>query len=268
VHLSVRHREFIERVGLIVRTERRASTWTQRELGRRSGVPQSRISLIERGLARTVRSDEVDRLLTTLGVEFWLGARGPSHVDLRPADLVHAKCSAYVDRRLRSAGWLVAREVEVGGAQGRGWIDLLAYDPARRLLLIIEVKTELLDLGAIERTMGWYEREAVAAARRLGWRPLRSASALLVLDSDANDLAIRAARDVLARAFAGRATALRRVVSGEDAVDGARFLSSIDPRSRRSVWLRTTTTDGRRTAPPYADYADALRHLSHGPARR
>jgi hypothetical protein len=134
--------------------------------------------------------------------------------------------------------------------------------------LIIEVKTELLDLGAIERTMGWYEREAVAAARRLGWRPLRSASALLVLDSEANDRAIRAARDVLARAFAGRATALRRVVSGEDAVDGARFLSSIDPRSRRSVWLRTTTTDGRRTAAPYADYADALRHLSHGPARR
>lgn len=262
MRLSARHGELVERAGLVVRTERRAIGWTQRELARRSGVPQSRISLIERRLARTVRSDEVDRLLTVLGVEYWLGARGPAHLDLRPSDLLHAKCSAYADRRLRAAGWQVAREVEIGGPRSRGWIDLLAYHPARRLLLIIEVKTELLDLGAIERTIGWYEREAIVAARRRGWTPGRVASVLLILDSVANDGAIRTAPDLLARAFPGRATGFRAVLAGDEPADGARFLAVIDPRSRSSTWARSSRIDGRRSAPAFQDYADALRRLS------
>ena len=47
-------------------------------------------------------------------------------------------------------------------------MDLLAWHPATGLLLVIEVKTELHDLGANERQLNWYEREAWAAARRLG----------------------------------------------------------------------------------------------------
>jgi transcriptional regulator with XRE-family HTH domain len=263
MRLSARHRGFVERIGLVIRTERRAIRWTQRELARRSGVPQSRISLIERGVVRSVRSDELDPLLGALGVEYWLGVRGPTHVDLRPVDLVHAKCSAYVDRRLRAAGWRVAREVEIGGGpRSRGWIDLLAYHPTRRLLLLIEVKTELLDLGAIERTIGWYEREAVAAAGRFGWSPRQVVSALLVLDSTANDVAIRTAHDVLARSFPARARRLRGLLAGEDPGEDVRFLALIDPRSRRSSWVRSTRIDGRRTKPAFADYADALRLLS------
>ncbi len=49
----------------------------------------------------------------------------------------------------------------------------MAFDPRTRTLAVIEIKTQLDDLGQIERTLAWYEREAWAAARRLGWRPPR-----------------------------------------------------------------------------------------------
>jgi hypothetical protein len=211
---------------------------------------------------KAIRTDEVDRLFNVLGVEYWLGVRSPTHIDLRPRDLVHAKCSAYADRRLRASGWIVAREVEIGDARSRGWIDLLAYHPVRRLLLVIEVKTELIDIGALERTFAWYEREALAASRRLGWHPRTQVGAVLVLDSNANRRRIVAAHDVFARAFPGHAVELRRVVAGVVDPDTRRHLVLIDPRSRRSIWLHAAHAHGRRVPPAYENYAAALRALS------
>ena len=108
-----------------------------------------------------------------MGAALTLDAKAPFLAKLRQRDVVHAKCSAHVARRLERTGWRVATEVEVGGDRSRGWIDVLAWHPATGLLLVIEIKTELHDLGAIERSLGWYEREAWAAARQIGWRPRR-----------------------------------------------------------------------------------------------
>ena len=51
-----------------------------------------------------------------------------------------------------------------------GWIDVLAYHPGTGMLVVIEVKTELHDIGAEQRRFASYERESYAAARRLGDR--------------------------------------------------------------------------------------------------
>ena len=123
-------------------------------------------------------------------------------------DAAHAHCVGHVGRRLAAAGWLVAREVEVGTDRSRGWIDVLAFHPPTGLVLVIEVKTELRDLGQIERTLGWYEREAWAAARRQGWRPRRVHGALLLLATEMNEDRVRSNRDVLATGFPFRAAAL------------------------------------------------------------
>jgi transcriptional regulator with XRE-family HTH domain len=53
-------------MGLELRLERIKRGWTQDDLGLRSGVPQYRISLIERGL--TPNSDEAQRLCAALGL--------------------------------------------------------------------------------------------------------------------------------------------------------------------------------------------------------
>ena len=248
-------------VGDVIRSTRVRMGWSQRELSRRSGVPQSQISKLERNRAWDVRLTDIDRVLAALGIRYRL-ILDPPHLEPRlQADLVHTRCSSHVERRLAAAGWQVAREVEIGGDRSRGWIDLLAYHPETRTLLVIEIKSELHDVGAVERTMNWYQREAWLAARRLGWRPRQVGSALLVLQSDANDRVVATNRDSLTLGFPLRADALVRIVRGEpDALVG-RSLAMIDPRSRRAMWIRRTRADGRRTAAPYADYIDAVRSI-------
>ena len=253
--------EVLRLIARCARETRLGLGWSQRELGARSGVPQSEISRIERALRHDLRLNSVDRLFTSMGVRYRLTVEPPT-IEPRQVDLVHARCSAYVGRRLLAAGWLVAREVEVGDGRSRGWIDLLAFDPATGWMLVIEVKTELRDAGQIERTMNWYQREAWAAARRLGWRPRRVAGALLVLMSAANDRFLAVNRPLVAAAFPARARAFSAVVRRLAEPAETRYLAMIDPRSRATGWVRPTLIDGRYSSPPYADYVDAARQLT------
>lgn len=254
-------------VGQTVVRARIAMGWSQRELSRRSGVSQAELCRIERGRARELRTTVLDRLFVALGVRYWLRTEAPRVI--RPqADFVHARCSAHVTRRLASSGWLVEREVEIGNDRFRGWIDILTFHPGSGVLLVIEVKTEIHDVGDIERTMNWYEREAVRAARRFGWAATSVESALVVLASEANDERILGSSHVFATAFPGRARALQALVEGTAWSTGLRYLAMIDPRSRRSAWIRATRSDGRRTAAPYVDYIDAARLLDAGAQAR
>ena len=230
-------------------------------------MSQSQISLLERRRLVDIRLSEVGRLLATMGIRYRLVLEPTIHEPRRLSDLIHARCSAHVGRRLAAAGWQVEREVEIGSDRSRGWIDLLAYDPITGVLLVIEIKTEIHDVGQIERSMNWYQREAWAAARRLGWQPRSAGSALLVLQSETNDRLIGANREVLAAAFPNRADALIDVVTRESAPAEGRHLAMIDPRSHRARWLRRSRLDGRRSKAPYIDYIDAVRRLEQGSSR-
>lgn len=205
--------------------------------------------------------DVASRVCDALGVQVDLSFRTPFIAERAQRDAAHAQCTGYVQRRLAGAGWLVEREVEIVHGRSHGWIDLLAFDPRSRTLLIVEIKTEIDDLGRIERTLGWYRREAWASARRLGWRPARTATWLLVLATEVNDERIRANRDGLAAAFPGRAPEAQAALSRQ-AASPPRALALIDPRSRRKQWLIRSRADGRRSLAPYPDYAGFMRRSS------
>lgn len=250
--------------GRAVRETRMAAGWSQAELGRRSGISKGMIGKIEIGAANCTFA-VAGRLIDELGIRASLRLDAPFIVDRRrQREPIHARCSAYVRRRLEADGWTVHGEVEIVHGQSHGWIDLLAWHPTTRTVLVIEIKTELHDLGQIERTMGWYEREAWAAARRLGWRPVRVVSALVVLMTSEVEGRVRENVAAIASGFRVRGSALARWVAdpSHEWARGARGLALIDPHSRRREWLRPTWTDGRRTPPPYADYADAVRRLA------
>ncbi len=256
-----------------VSATRRTIGWTQTELARRCGLSPSMISLVERGLAPNVSLGTVAAICDAMDVDVALALRVPFLGDRRrQGDPAHARCVAYVQRRMERAGWAVEREVETPGAGRRGWIDLLAYHQRRETLLLVEVKTELHDVGQIERTVGWYERVSWAAARQLGWRPTTSATALVVLATDVNDDRVRENREILGLAFPARAS---DVAAWIDAPTEARpvrrrGLAMIDPLSRRAAWLRPTRVEGRRSAAPYPDYAgfmSAVRGRSGRPGR-
>ncbi len=153
-------------------------------------------------------------------------------------------------------------EVEVGGDRSRGWIDVLAYHPATGWLLVIEIKTEIRDLGAIERSLGWYERDAIVAARRLGWQPKHAIGCLLLLATAANDARASANGVPIGVGFPTRAHELGGLVqAGSGPRPHGRAVAMIDPLSRRTAWLRPLHQDGRRQPAPYLDYADFMRAI-------
>lgn len=263
-------------VGWMLRQTRRRLRRTQATVGAAVGLSQSAISLIERGKLPGIGLSLIGKLCDTLGIRAsWLlqpphvvGAQTPTEAspirtEGRQQDVAHARCSGYVRRRLEREGWSVAQEVEIVLGRAHGWIDILAFQPTVETLLVGEVKTEIHDVGDIQRTVAWYKREAIEAARRMGWVPRRVIVCLFVLETLENDDRITQNREVLAQAFPvrSRALAARLEDAGASAPVGW-ALALVDPLARRRSWIRGARADGRRTPAPYADYRDFATRLA------
>lgn len=225
------------------------------EVAPAAGITASYLARIERGFANPT-VDTVQRVSDALGIQLFLDVRPPVFLGSRPMrDVVHARCSAYVDRRLRADGWSTAREVTLVDGRYRGWIDLLAFDPTTGALLVIEIKTRIEDIGSLERQLGWYERAAPGLAQARGWPVRWIRSIVLLLASEEVERTLHTNRDVLDIAFPLRDDILQSTGVTR------RGLALIDPRRRRRDWLIRSRIDGRRSVAPYRDYADAVARL-------
>ena len=254
-------------VGRIFLDARHALGLSQREIEVRTGIPQSAQSRFERGLASSVDLRALELLATALGGKVQVLFAAPFLIDrAMQRDRVHARCIAHVARNLMRLGWTVETEVEIAGSSGPGWIDLLAYHPASGRLLVIEIKTEIHDLGRIQRTLAWYESRSAAVARQLGWQVRSTHAALLLLGTEAVDRVLHENRHLVATAFPVRARELTRFLEEPLAIPPppGRSVAMIDPLSRRARWLGSTTLDGRRTRAAHADYAAVARGLGRG----
>jgi transcriptional regulator with XRE-family HTH domain len=250
--------------GVACRDARVALDQSQQDLADGLGIHRGHLANIEAGRTN-ISVDLMDRIATRLGQRLELIVHPPRFIGARPVhDTVHAWCSGFVARRLSGAGCLVAREVDVSAVGNRGWIDILAFDPRTGTLIIVEIKTRLDDLGRAERQLGWYERNAIEAALRLGWRPRRVTAWMIVLASDEVERTLMTTRDAIGQAFPGRAPEMLATLAGSEPTAG-RAIAMVDPASRRTRWLIRTRLDGRRSAAPYRDYADAVQRI---PLRR
>jgi len=111
----------IDRFGASVRAVRVSLGLRQRELARRIGRTQSHLSLVERGRIPGLSIAEAEAICEALGATFVLGIEAPVLVaGPRQRDAAHARCVAYVARRLARDGWIVQREVPIGTPGGRG----------------------------------------------------------------------------------------------------------------------------------------------------
>jgi transcriptional regulator with XRE-family HTH domain len=259
-------RRFLLTVPVAVRDTRRAIGWTQAQLANRVGISQASLSRFESGEIDRLSLAEAGRLLDALGVRAELALAKP-HVVSSPLqrDAAHARCVAYTAGRLRAMGWDVRLEVESQGVQSHGWIDVLAYHGESRAAFVGEVKTELVDIGAVQRQLGWYTRSAREAGRSLGWQIDALASGLVVLATDANEARLAENRDLIREAFPIRASLLFDWLEVPTAHPAAPAVALIDPRSRRRRWLIPTSLDGRRSALRYANYRE---FIQRGPERR
>jgi transcriptional regulator with XRE-family HTH domain len=131
------------RVGRILRALRIRRGWTQRELGRRAGLSQQAISLIERGHSSRLSGDALRRVFAALDARWeptvsWRGG------DLdRLLDQQHANIVAEVVRRLRRSDWEVVVEATYSEWGERGSIDVIGARRPERAMLIVEIKSDL-----------------------------------------------------------------------------------------------------------------------------
>ena len=103
----------------------------------------------------------------------------------RLMDAGHAATAAALCRQLRGAGWSVEVEVSFNHYGDRGSIDLLAYHPATRTLLVVEVKTEIASAEEMLRRLDVKARVApLLAPERFGERPARVVRLLAVTGLD------------------------------------------------------------------------------------
>jgi transcriptional regulator with XRE-family HTH domain len=255
-------------VGTTIRDGRHRLGITQSELARRAGVSQATISRVERGLAAAIPLATAGRLMDGLEIRLEASARPPL-VAGGPTehDAIHVRVLTYAERRLRARGFETAREVPIGADRVRGWLDLLAWRPDDRVAILIEIKGDIHDVGAFERQISWYEREAWAATRRLGWRPARVVVGGLVLASEHNAAIVRAHGEALRRRFPTPAVGLESVLSGATPGGPLRALAFVDPLRRGRSWLLPTPLFGGRPIVPYVAAPDLRARLAPGERR-
>jgi hypothetical protein len=112
----------------------------------------------------------------------------------------HAALQSAVLRRFDAlTGWVAVPEVTYSIYGERGAIDILAWHAATRTLLIVELKTVLVDAAEIVRKMDERIRLAPVIARRNGWRPRVVASWLVFTDTRTNRAHLARQRAILER---------------------------------------------------------------------
>ena len=237
---------------------------TQAELAALSGVGRWKIGKIEAGQLADLRFGDVEACLAALDAVLVVSASYHGAAGDRLLDEQHAGLVTLMVALLRRYGWEVRVEVSFSEYGERGSVDILAWHPQFRALLVIEVKSEL---GSIEGTLRPFDikcRLAPKLAReRFGWQP-RSVGRMLVLPDDRTARrAVERHQHALSAALPARSRRLRAWLrdAGEP-IGGIWFLSGAgstgttrNPSAIRRVRRpRPRSVDGRRAGPrPPAD---------------
>ena len=194
-----------QRFGGAIRGVRRRRRMTQAELGRRARVSQSTISRIERGHLGTIDLATIQSVAAVLDVRVELLARW------RAGDLdrlINARHSALHDAVARELGalpgWIFQPEVSFAIWGERGVIDILAFHAKRNALLVIELKTEIVDVNELVATLDRKIRLARDIATRRGWAVRGDATVsawVIVADGRTNRRRVQAHAAMLRAAY-------------------------------------------------------------------
>jgi hypothetical protein len=106
-----------------------------------------------------------------------------------------------VDLLGRPGGWVVAPEVTFSIWGERGAVDIVAWHEAYRSVLVVEIKTEIVDAGRLVAQVDRYRRLAPEIGRARGWVPVRVAALVIVADTRTNRRRLAEHRVVLRAAF-------------------------------------------------------------------
>lgn len=215
-----------------MRSLRARHRWRQRDLAVRAGVSRDAVSRVERGHLGGATFSTVARLVAaldaTLVVEIrWQGA------DLdRLVDQYHARLQDITAQRLTASGWMAQAEVSFNHFGDRGSCDVVAWHPATRTILVVEVKTRLGDVQDTLRRLDVKARLGPVIAGQLNWPRPASVSRALVLAEDRTSRRVVASHETLFASFATRGWA------------AARWLQRPTPGGRALLWFEKLPNSG------------------------
>ena len=187
------------RLGQAVRARRHRRGWRLIDLAARAGVGPSVCSLLETGHAArlSIRTARSIARAVDLDVRWDIGWQRQEVDRLLDAD--HSALAAVWSRRLEGLGWTVRNEVSFNRYGDRGRIDLLAYHPVARVLLVIEIKTLIVDAQALLGGLDVKTRVARFVVPDLGWNPRLIVPALIVSEGSTARRHIEALGPLFAR---------------------------------------------------------------------
>ena len=228
------------RVGAAFRAVRLRRGWRQADVAARAGVSRSFVSLIERGHFDRVALLTVRRVASVLDIRIDLVARW------RGGDLdrllnaghsaLHESVAAFI---LGQADWTIAPEVTFSIWGERGVIDILAWHAPRRSLLVIELKTELVDVNELVGTMDRKRRLAPVVARERGWDPLTVSTWVVLRPNRTNERHLARHRTMLRAAFPATGTAMHRWLrEPRGSIDPLSLPTYADPGDPRRTGVR------------------------------
>jgi transcriptional regulator with XRE-family HTH domain len=222
--------------GRLIRLTRIRRRLTQEDLASRAGVSRPVVSRLEHGHLGQLRFDTVRAIAAALEIRVEALPRTRA-VDVdRVMNGRHAALAEHIVGWIaRHEGWAIRPETSFSEYGERGVIDLLCWHAATRSLLVIEIKTELLDFGELLGKLDIKERLGPRVAGRLGWRPTSISTALLVAESTTNRRRATAHAGLLRTALSadGRAFAAW-LVRPTGAIHALRFVSDVRTGNVRS----------------------------------
>ncbi len=189
------------KIGRGVRAIRIRASFTQKQVAEASGVPRGVIACVERGDLARVRVGQLLAIVVALRADLDMILRWNGTELDRLLNAGHSRMHELVVGILTGAGWEVVpvRSFSIWGE--RGVVDLLGWHAASRTLLVVELKTEIVEVQRLIGTVDRYRRLAPEIVRDLGWEPLGVGVWVVVADSPTNRRRLGEHAGVLRAAF-------------------------------------------------------------------
>jgi len=159
----------VVRLGPVIRAVRIRKGWRQLDVARAAGVSQPLISRIERGHVRHMSLAVLLQVAAALEVRVDVVPRWRGGDLDRMLNAGHAALHQWVARLFGGTPWLLAPETTFAIYGERGVIDILAFHPPTGALLVVELKSELVDIQQLMTAVDRYRRLAPRIARERGW---------------------------------------------------------------------------------------------------
>ena len=189
-------------VGRALRAIRVRKRLRQADVAEIAKVSPSTVSRLERGRMDRLQVGTIRSVCAALDVRLLLQARWEGGELDRLVSSRHSAMHEVLARLfLELPEWITSPEVTFSEYGERGSIDILAWHPATRSLLVIELKTEIVDVQDTVAVLDKKVRLARKIATDRGWRPAIVSAWLLVADGRTNRRRVEAHRTMLRNAF-------------------------------------------------------------------